>query len=125
MEKVKALWAVRCSNYGTNAYLSLCKFFEEKNIQLKTVGAYDGAEASKKILDNAIDLKLVVLDHDLPYLEIVENFLLGIPRKKFFIIRIFANNFQLEKIERKSLFQLKGDSEGPFHDIKEILEKIF
>jgi hypothetical protein len=51
---------------------------------------------------------------------------LGIARKNFFIIRIIkSGEFQLEKIERENFFQLKGDLEGPFQDIKKILEKIF
>jgi hypothetical protein len=129
-KRINVLWAVPCSYYGSEALSDLYEFFEGEKFkemeEINFVGAYDGGEASKKIYDNAGDLDLVVLDYDLPYAEIAERFLLGIARKNFFIIRIIkSGEFQLEKIERENFFQLKGDLEGPFQDIKKILEKIF
>ena len=104
MKKVKILWAVPCCYYGSEALSDLYDFFGQRGeVEVVIIGAYDGAEASKKIHDENFDL--IILDEKLPYIKIVEFFLLGISYKNF--------------------FQLKGDIEGPFVDLKKILKNFF
>jgi hypothetical protein len=123
---VKVIWAVPCSYHGTEALLEMCKFFRKKNLNFEVIGAYKGSDASERICDNAGEFDLVVLDSSLKYLEVVERFIQVIALREFSIIRIIeTGEFQLEKAEKHSLFQMKGDQEGPFQDIERVLEKIF
>lgn len=117
---VKVLWAVPCCYYGSETLLEVCEFFKNKAIEIEISGVHDGAEAAKEIYEQAFDL--VVLDHNLKYLEIAERFIQGIVFRNFRIIRISENgDFQFEE---GTLF-IEDDLKGSFQNIKEILEKIF
>lgn len=125
MEKVKILWAVPCSYYGSEALSEMCKFFKSKGLKFETIGAYKGSDASEIIYDNFGEFDLIVLDSKLKYLEIAERVLQPIAIRNFFMIRIIDGKFKLEETERVSPFQIRGDMEDHFKNIGEILKKFF
>jgi hypothetical protein len=119
-EVINVLWAVPCCYHGSETLLEVCDFFKNEVIDIEISGVHDGAEAAKEIYEQSFNL--VVLDHNLKYLEIVERFIQGIAIRNFHIIVISEKgDFYLE---RGTTF-LEEDLGGFFQNIKEILEKIF
>lgn len=119
-EMINVLWAVPCCYHGSEILLEVCVFFKNEAIDIEISGVHDGAEAAKEIYEQAFDL--IVLDHNLKYLEIVERFVKGIAVRNFHIIVISEKDyFYLEK----GATLLEEDLGGSFQNIKEILEKIF
>lgn len=123
MDKIRILWAVHCSYSGSETLRDLSEFFEGEKLKTQFIGVYDGAKAAKKIHDQQFDL--IILDQNLQYVSIAEAYLEKTFLGNSFIIRLLKNGeFKFEGVDRRCLRVIDG-LESSFHDIKEILKKIF